>query len=384
MRSIIATATVELKRFLRDRSNVFFVFIFPLLLVLVIGSQFGGGAGGSVTVAGSGNLTTAVTTELEDGDLNVHTTDADEARDQVVRGRTDIALVITPEAEQAYQDGSPAQVQMYTGSAARASASAQEVRTAVLTVQLEQTQRLTLEGEGFDPADVENALASASDTDMITVEWENTDPLAQEFDGAGVFDVGAASQLLLFTFLSTLAGSATLIEARRHKVISRAMSTPTTAGRLILGQAAGRWTIAVTQGAYIMIATGVLFGVSWGNWGLSLLVLAVFAAVAAGAAMVLGAALDHVGAASGIGVGLGLVLAGIGGGMAPLEIFSDTMRTVAKVTPHSWAYEALADIQRRDAGLIDIAGNLGVLALFAAVLLALGGWLLRRSMERAL
>ena len=34
MRTALAIAGVELRRFLRDRSNIFFVFIFPLLLVL--------------------------------------------------------------------------------------------------------------------------------------------------------------------------------------------------------------------------------------------------------------------------------------------------------------------------------------------------------------
>jgi ABC-2 type transport system permease protein len=44
MRSVLVIAGVELRRFLRDRSNIFFVLIFPLLLVAWIGAQFGGGA----------------------------------------------------------------------------------------------------------------------------------------------------------------------------------------------------------------------------------------------------------------------------------------------------------------------------------------------------
>ena len=55
MRVALAVTVVELRRFLADRSNIFFVFIFPLLLVLFIGSQFGGGGGGTVALAGPGS-----------------------------------------------------------------------------------------------------------------------------------------------------------------------------------------------------------------------------------------------------------------------------------------------------------------------------------------
>lgn len=133
-----------------------------------------------------------------------------------------------------------------------------------------------------------------------------------------------------------------------------------------------------------MAASSLLFGVEWGNLPAALLVLLVFALVSAGAAMVLGSVLDHEGAAAGAGIGLGLVLAGLGGSMTPLEFFPETMRTVANITPHAWAYEALADLQRRGGGLADILPELGVLAAMALVLLLLGGWLVRRSMTRAI
>jgi ABC-2 type transport system permease protein len=70
--------------------------------------------------------------------------------------------------------------------------------------------------------------------------------------------------------------------------------------------------------------------------------------------------------------------------MYPIELFPDSLRTVAHVTPHAWAAEALADVQRHGAGLADILPELGVLLGFAAVLLLVGAWLLRRSVARAI
>jgi ABC-2 type transport system permease protein len=216
------------------------------------------------------------------------------------------------------------------------------------------------------------------------VRVEDVDRLAQEFSGLGQFDLGASSMVLLFTFLSSLAGSATLIQARRQGVIARALAAPVSNRQVLLGQAGGRFVIALFQAVYIAVATGLLFGVDWGSPWLTALVLVVFSAVSAGAAMVLGALLDNEGAASGLGVGFGLVLAGLGGGMVPLELFSDTLRTVSKVTPHSWAYEAFAKIQRHDGSLGDILPQLGALTAMAIVALGVGAWALRRSVARAM
>jgi ABC-2 type transport system permease protein len=108
------------------------------------------------------------------------------------------------------------------------------------------------------------------------------------------------------------------------------------------------------------------------------------AATALNVAMLVGSLIDNDGAASGVGVGLGLVLAALGGCMLPLELFPAGLRTIAHITPHAWAYDAFAKIQRHDAGLVDILPQLGVLAAMAAVLLVAGTWTLRRSMARAL
>ena len=105
------------------------------------------------------------------------------------------------------------------------------------------------------------------------------------------------------------------------------------AGQVVAGETMGRWAIALFQGAYIMLASRLLFGVSWGNVWLSLLVVLVFSLVAAGAAILLGTLLGNEGAASGAGVGVGLVLAALGGSMLPLELFPDTIRAFADLTP---------------------------------------------------
>jgi ABC-2 type transport system permease protein len=380
-------AGVELRRFLRDRSNIFFVFIFPLLLVLVIGLQFGGGDNeGRVAVAGDRSpLRTALVDAFKDEDMAVTSGSPDTVRELVARGRTDIGVFVTADATQAFASGDDVALDVVSGSQQGTQVALQRVRTAATRVMSERGQVRALTAAGVEEARARAVLTRTAEAmTPPRLEVVDADEIAREFSGLGRFDLGATAETLLFVFLASLAGSATLIQARRLGVMGRTLAAPVSAGQALGGQALGRFAIAGFQGAYIMAATALLFGVDWGNIWLSLLVLAAFSTVAAGAAMVLGSMLDNDSAAGGAGVGLGLVLAALGGCMLPLELFPDTLQTVAHVTPHAWAYEAFGEIQRHDAGLRDIVPQLAVLAAMAAALLALGTWALRRSMARAL
>ncbi len=387
MRPVLTITGAELRRFLRDRSNIFFVFIFPLLLVVVIGAQFGSSATtGRVSIAGEdGPLRQAVVKELEASNSTVAFGDWDDIVEEVSRGRTTVGLRFPDGSNAAFTAGKPVELEMLPSSQSASIAAQQIVRAAVDKVELDQAQVASLVRRGMTASAAQSAIATArTQVTAPSVQVEDVDELAQEFSGLGQFDLGASSMVLLFTFLSSLAGSATLIQARRQGVIARALAAPVSNTQVLLGQAGGRFTIALFQAVYIVVATSLLFGVDWGNLWLTALVLVAFSAVSAGAAMVLGSLIDNEGAASGIGVGLGLVMAGLGGGMVPLELFSDTLRTVSKVTPHAWAYEAFAEIQRHNGTLVDILPQLAALTAMAVVALVVGAWLLRRSLARAM
>lgn len=387
MRAAWAVTVVELRRFLRDRSNIFFTFIFPFMLVVVIGAQFGGGAsnGRVVLTDETSALGKRIAAELTARELTVEVDPAAQARETLARGRADAGVLIEAEDAAAFEAGEPVQLDLVLASTSGSSAVAQLVRSAVAEIDREQAGVAALEQVGVGSGTAQDAWRDAEEqVPSADVQVVDTDEVSQAFAGVTGFDVGASSQVLLFVFLTALAGSATLIDARRHRVIARTLAAPVSTAAVVGGQALGRWVIAFFQGVYVMAGTALLFGVSWGNVGLGLLVLAVFATVAAGTAMAIGSLLDNEGAASGLGVGLALVLAALGGCMVPQEIFPASLKFVSSLTPHGWGYRAFAEIQRHDGTLADIAGQLGVLAGFAVVTLLLGSLLLRRSIARAL
>lgn len=385
---IAAIVGANLRRMTRYRANVFFMLIFPMLLILVIGAAFGGGFSprlGVVVAGDSGPLSDRLVAALEDAEgLAVERVGSEQAmRTAVERGSLSAGLVIPAGYDGAVAAGEQVDLRYL----ARPDSSGQQLGITVRAVLADQNARLRaarfVAGQtGVSFADgLDAAGAAASHVAPVAVRTTTVGEALFPED-LGRFDVGASSQLLLFVFLTSLAGSPALIETRRLGVSRRMLASPTPIGTILAGEALGRVAIALVQGAVIMLGAGLLFGVNWGDPIAAIVLLALFALVAAGAAMVMGSAFRTEQQAGAIGLMLGLGLAALGGSMVPIELFSDTMRSVAKVTPHAWANEAFAELVRHDGGLLDIAPQLGILAGYAVVLFVAGGWLFSRALTR--
>jgi ABC-2 type transport system permease protein len=389
MNRVLTITRVELVRFLRERGNVFFVFVLPLGLVLFIGLQFGAGGGGPqlgvVSPGDAGAL--ALVERIDAGEAEVvEVDDAAELESLVSRGNLSAGIVIPAGYGAALEQAQPIDV----GFVGRPDARAASLRTVVEAAIAEQAAapeaaRTVASVTGEEPAALletaQEVAASLPRLEVVTTAVGG-DELAAEFAGLGQFDLGATSQLFLFVFLTSLAGSAALIQARQYGVATRMLSTPTRLPTIVSGLVGGRLAIAGFQAVYIMVVTAVAFRVDWGDPLATGAVVALFCIVAAAAAMVLGSLFRNDSQAGSAGVGLGLVLAMLGGSMVPLEVFPDGMQRVAMLTPHGWANTAMAEVVRRGGGIADIATELAVLAGMAAGLLALATWLLRRTLTR--
>lgn len=383
-RKVLVIAGTELRRLLRDRTNVFFFLIFPLLLVLVLGVTFGGGSqpGLGVVAPADDPLAGEVMTALEDDDeIDVVDYDSEQAvRDAVERGFVQAGVILPADYSERLDAGSTVDVG-FIAQPTGMGAQLRPVVEAAVEPQSTRFQAARFADEhaalGFDAA-LQRATELEAGLAAVTVR---TTSVGEELfpSSLGQFDVGASTQLVLFVFVNALAASAVLIQNRRLGVTRRMLSTPTSPRVVLVGEAFGRLAVALAQGAYIMLGTWLLFGVSWGDpLGATALLLA-FALVAAGAAMLAGALFSHEQQVVSIGVFLGLGLAALGGSMAPLEVFSPTMRDVAHITPHAWANEGFAELVQEGGDVLDIMPQLGVLVAMAAALIGVAAWRLRRA-----
>jgi ABC-2 type transport system permease protein len=196
------------------------------------------------------------------------------------------------------------------------------------------------------------------------------------------FDTGAAQQLLLFMFITAMASSTALIEARRLGVSRRMLSTPTRPASIVGGETLGRFLVVLFQGVFIVVAAAILFGVYWGDPVAASLVVAAFALTGTGAGMLLGSLFSNEQQAGGIAIFAALMLAALGGSMVPLEIFPDTMVRIAHLTPHAWGNDAFVTLIRHGGGVRDVAKELAVLTGYGVVLVAVASVVFRRRLTR--
>lgn len=383
----LTIAGVNLRRTLRDRTNAFFVVLFPLLMVMVLGLAFGGEYTPrvAVVVEQSGPLSDELVDELESsgGFEIVRADDRAEAVDGVETGRLSSAVVIPADYDSVLAAGGDVAVE-YLATADR---SAQQVGMVVRGSVDAQASRVKVARviEARLGGDLRTNLALADQTAAalpdVAVRTSTTGTALFPED-LGRFDLGASSQLLLFVFVTSMTTATALIETRRLGVSRRMLSTPTRVSSIVAGEALGRIGVAVVQGIVIMAGSALLFGVSWGSPLGAAALMVLFATVAGGAGLLLGAVSKNPQQAIGAGLLVGLGLSALGGSMMPLEFFSPTMLTVAHFTPHAWAADGFAALVRHDGTVLDIAGELGVLLAYAVALFALGSWALRRRILR--
>ncbi len=368
-----------LRRMLRDRSNIFFVFVLPLAIILLVGAQFGSGGGGTrITVShGEGPITDAIVAGLGEAGLSVAPV-ADEGRvvEEVERAIAPAGLVLPPDLDEAIASGQAPEI----GFVARPDSpgSLQPIVTAIVAEATgdHRVARVVAAETGLSMA---SSLEAVVGVDVPGVEIISRSTGEELFPAdLGRFSVGAPQQLVLFVFLTTLTGSAALIQSRQLGVTERMLSTPTGARTVVMGEGVARLLVGAFQGLYIIVVTLVAFGVDWGDLVGGLGLLVALAATGAGAAMLIGSSFRNDQQAGGISVMGGLALAALGGCMLPLELFSPTMNRIAHITPHAWAMDGYAELVYRGGSISDITEELAVLTVYAAVLLVLAGWRLRR------
>lgn len=385
MGKVIVIATTNLRRTFRIRTNFFLSFVFPLLLILILGQTFGSSSSPQVGVvyAASAPLGRALVDELNrtPGIRTVSVSDAATLQSAVERGSLDAGVVVPSGFDAAVTAGATASVTFIARPGRFAQQVGEDIRGAVAreNAVLGAASFAVTEGAATTFASGFAAAGQASRS-VPAVTVSETAAGTQQFSRTITeFDQGAWTQLDLFVFfMALMGGSLGLIESRRLGIARRMLATPTAARTVIVGEVLGRLVIAVIQAAVIVFGSALLFGVTWGQpLGVAAVIL-VYGLVSAGAGVLLGSLVRNEQQAAGVALLLGLGLAALGGSMVPVQVFPQTMQTIARITPHAWANDAYLQLVGNGASVTAILPQLGVLAAFALFVLTLASWRLRR------
>jgi ABC-2 type transport system permease protein len=384
----LVIAEVNVRRLLRDRTGLFFIFVLPVILIVVLGTIYGGRVAPrmGIVAVGSGALGDELVNAIRDGSvkLELKTIATEKAlRAGVEDGTLEIGVIVPAGYDATLRGGGTAEVVILGQPATAVSALREAVNQAIAAqAAVVGAARLTANREGI-PFD--QALATAR-----TVQGRTAGvTVAVEKIGEGIFPAstgafapGAQNQLVLFMFLTSMTAATQLILTRQLGVSRRMLASPVRVRTILVGETLGRFGVAMLQGLFIILLSALVFGVSWGDPLAAGAIVVVFALVGTGAAMVVGVFSANPDQAGALGVMVGMLLGALGGAMVPLEIFPEPAHTLAYLTPHAWAIQGLREVALRSGTIGDVLAELGVLVLYAVALMALGTWQFRRILTK--
>ncbi|MFH1474855.1 MAG: ABC transporter permease [Chloroflexota bacterium] len=380
----LTIAVVNVRRLLRDRTSLFFVFVLPIVLIVVLGTVYGGRVAPrmGIVATDSGALGAELVDAIRNGSVKLELKEpatVEELRSRVEDGTLEIGVIVPPGYDATLRGGGVAKVTVLGQPQSAVSALGEAVSAAIAEqAAAVGAARLAVSRAGM-PFDEALATARSVQGRLAGVT------VAVERIGEGIFPAttgafapGAQSQLVLFMFLTSMTAATQLILTRQLGVSRRMVASPVGVGTILAGETLGRFGVAMVQGLFIVLLSAVIFGVSWGDPLAAGLIVVLFALVGTGAAMVVGVFSNNPDQAGALGVMAGMLLGALGGAMVPLEIFPEPAHTIAYFTPQAWAIQGLREVALRDGAIGDVLVELAVLALFGLGLMGLGIWRFRR------
>jgi ABC-2 type transport system permease protein len=373
-----------LRRLARDRLAMFFIVLLPVVIIAIIGITFGDAASERLPVGivaeGAGPLGDDLRAGLAASPA-LDPRDPDALRKAVRRGVVSAGVVLPAGYDQALRAGQAAEVTFVTDLTRPAPAPVRSAVSAVVARQAAEVGAARFAAENADvPFDTALTRARALAGDQQQVRVEATTVGGREDALPTGFNYTAPANLVLFVFITSLAGAAALIEARRLGVTRRMLATPTSASTILFGEALSRFAVALLQGLIIFTVGWLVFGVDWGDPLAALVLVVTFSLVGTGVGMLLGSVLRNAEQATSIGPPVGIALGMLGGCMWPLAIVPEPMRVVGHLFPQAWAMDGFIALIAKGEDVTGIGVQLAVLGGFAAALLALATWRLRRTL----
>lgn len=366
-RPVVALVAANLLRQARDKVGLFFMVVMPFVTILFVGMAMGGASGDdelpvAVHAADGDRIGAAVISELEDsGTVRVVSPGSEQAlRDEVRTGEAAAGLVIP--------QGSRELDLVMAQNTGTSMAARSEIDAAIGKVAAVLEAESAAGKAGATPGEAQRLVRQAQERGVegtVTVRGSGGD------DTPTGFAYTAPANLLLFTFINSMAVAAALVESKRLGMVRRSVAAPLSGGRILLGEAVSRFVVALTQALLIIGVSSALFDVAWGDPLGVAAVVGTFSLVATGAAMLVGAWVRSPQQAPAIGPPLGIVLGMLGGCLWPREVAGEPLNTIGYLFPHSWGMDALLTLSEPGTGIADVWTEVLVLGGMAVVVLGL-------------
>ena len=208
----------------------------------------------------------------------------------------------------------------------------------------------------------------------ITLRQASTGGQAPSFDPLAYMAPGMALLFLMFTVSN---GGRTLLAERAQGTLPRLLVSPTPAWQVLAGKVLGIYLTGVAQMLILILASALLFRLSWGQ-PLGVLALVLGAVVGAvGWGMLITALARTPGQVTTVGSAVMLTFGILGGSFINPEYMPRWFVLLGKITPNAWSLDAFSTLAR-GCGLGDILEPVGALLVMGGVLFAVAAFIINR------
>jgi ABC-2 type transport system permease protein len=365
----------------RDRAGLVLVFVLPPLVFIVFASVFSAGASGKLDIragvvdeigsADSLRLVNGLERRL--GGRVTRLADAAALEDAIESGRVDAGLVLQGDLA---DTPTPILVLVHPGRRAAGEVLAAQINAAAA----QELPELMLRREvaRLDPI---LGLTAEQARRASVVPYGSASPpqfTAQRVlpggDPALVYYAGAVS--ILFLMFTAMQGAMTLIDERRAGLRLRLGLSAGGVAPLLGGRMLWLTFLGGVQALVLFLVAAAVYGVPllehFAGWAATAICAA---AASAGIALALASICQTREQAQPISTFAFLILAAIGGSMAPRFLMPETLRRLGWLTPHTWVIEAYQTVLWR--GLVNrlVLEAWSVLAGFAVAGLLVALWI---------
>ncbi len=328
---------------IRDRSQIFFTILLPLMFMVLLASVFGSGDSAPSRVLAVGD-DTGILAYAEPGDFEVtHVPDLDTALAMMREGEGDAALVQEAGEIRIY----PSATNSTSGAIAAGNLSAL-----------------------VDDVNVEVLSAAAPDVPVLATEVEQADDGALQpiqYLAPGILAWGVA--------ISGVFGAAgTIVDWKRDKLLRRLRLTPASVGTFLGAKVSVNLTVAVGQTAVFLAVAAAGFGLhlsAWTWFAVPLVLLGTLAFLAIG--VVIGGIAQTSPAAAGLSNLVTMPMAFVSGAFYPLALSPEWVQWISYASPMRYLNEALQSVVVYGEPPSAVLPQIAFLAAFAA-LVALVSW----------
>ncbi len=154
-----------------------------------------------------------------------------------------------------------------------------------------------------------------------------------------------AGMLVMFVLFGAGMGVKHMTEERENRTLGRLMTTRAGKASVLAGKFLGLMLITFTQALILILFTAIVYRVNWGGSVLGVLAVTISCTfTASGLGMMIAAITKTMKAAEGISQLVVQLFTILGGGMIPIYIMPDAVKTMSKVTLNWWAVNGYYDL----------------------------------------